>query len=72
LPSGPYSAFVYVLTAMHGLHLLGGIVGLSYLLWRLARSERVEQVADVVRNCATYWHFVGGVWLLLYLLLRLY
>jgi cytochrome c oxidase subunit III len=72
LPSGPYSAFVYVLTAVHGLHLLGGIVGLSYLLWRLARSERVEQVADVVRNCATYWHFVGGVWLLLYLLLRLY
>lgn len=72
LPSGPYSAFVYLLTAMHGLHLLGGIVGLCYLLWRLTRAERVGQVTDVLRNCATYWHFVGGVWLLLYLLLRLY
>ena len=72
LPTGPYSAFVYVLTAVHGLHLLGGILGLCYLLWRMARSERVGQVADVLKNCATYWHFVGGVWLLLYLLLRLY
>lgn len=72
LPTGPYSAFVYLLTAIHGLHLLGGIVSLCYLLWRMARSERVGQVADVLKNCATYWHFVGGVWLLLYLLLRLY
>lgn len=72
LPSGPYSSFFYVLTAAHGLHLGGGIVALGYLLWRLRRVERDAGVADIFRNCATYWHFVGGVWLLLYLLLRVY
>jgi cytochrome c oxidase subunit 3 len=72
LPSGPYSAFVYLLTAAHGLHLLGGIVGLCYLLWRLAPSEQRAGTGNVFRNCATYWHFVGAVWILLYLLLRLY
>jgi cytochrome c oxidase subunit III len=72
LPSGPYSSFFYVLTAAHGLHLAGGIVALGYLLWRMWRPERDRGVLDVFRNCATYWHFVGGVWLLLYLLLRLY
>jgi cytochrome c oxidase subunit 3 len=72
LPSGPYGSFFYVLTAVHGLHLSGGLVALGYLLWRLRRSKRDAGVADVFRNCATYWHFVGGVWLFLYLLLRLY
>jgi cytochrome c oxidase subunit III len=72
LSSGPYSSFFYVLTAMHGLHLCGGIVVLAYLVWRISRSRGDRGVIDVFRNCATYWHFVGGVWLLLYLLLRLY
>jgi cytochrome c oxidase subunit 3 len=72
LPSGPYSSFFYVLTAAHGVHLAGGLVALGYLLWRIRRSEQDRNVIEISRNCATYWHFVGGVWLLLYLLLRLY
>jgi cytochrome c oxidase subunit 3 len=61
-----------VLTAAHGLHLSGGIIVLCYLLWRLWRSGPQRKLLDVFRNCATYWHFVGGVWLLLYLLLLQY
>ena len=75
LPSGPHSSFFYVLTAAHGLHLAGGIVFLAYLLWRLPRRQqdrRDSRIQDTLRSCATYWHFVGGVWLLLYLLLTLY
>jgi cytochrome c oxidase subunit 3 len=72
LPSGPYSSFFYVLTAVHGVHLGGGIIALAYLLWRIWRSEPGRGVMDVFKGCATYWHFVGGVWLLLYLLLRTY
>ena len=72
LPTSPYSSFFYMLTAAHGLHLFGGIIVLAYLFWRMARSEKGRGVTSVFRNCATYWHFVGGVWLLLYLLLRLY
>jgi cytochrome c oxidase subunit III len=72
LPSGPYSSFFYVLTAVHGVHLGGGIIALAYLLWRIWRSEPGRGIMDVFRSCAMYWHFVGGVWLLLYLLLRMY
>jgi cytochrome c oxidase subunit 3 len=72
LPSGPYSSFFYVLTAAHGLHLCGGIVALAYLLWRMWRSQRDGGINDIFRNCATYWHFVGGVWVLLYILLSSY
>jgi cytochrome c oxidase subunit 3 len=72
LPSGPYSSFFYVLTAVHGVHLGGGIIALTYLLWRMGRTPQGRGVMGVFRSCATYWHFVGGVWLLLYLLLRTY
>jgi cytochrome c oxidase subunit 3 len=69
LPSNPYSSFFYVLTAVHGVHLLGGIVALGYLGWRVVRRGPNLAGMDVLGSCATYWHFVGGVWLFLYLLL---
>jgi cytochrome c oxidase subunit 3 len=72
LPTGPYSSFVYVLTAVHGIHLAGGIAALGYLLWRLSRRWAGDGLYDVFRNCTVYWHCVGVVWLLLYLLLLLY
>lgn len=72
LPSNPYSSFFYMLSAAHGIHLLGGIVVLAYLLWRISRSRLDGGTADVFGSCAAYWHFVGGVWVLLYLLLRTY
>ncbi len=53
LPSHPHSSFFYMLTAIHGLHLLGGIIALA---WASARWSTIGL-------CATFWHFVGGVWL---------
>lgn len=72
LPTNPYSSFFYVLTALHGLHLLGGIAGLGYLLWRVSNASRRPVDSSVLDSCATYWHFVDGVWVLLYLLLLFY
>ena len=72
LPSNPYSSFFYTLTALHGLHLLGGVLALSYLLWRISRSNGVRIDPDVLDSCATYWHFVDGLWILLYFLLLVY
>ncbi|MDR7469811.1 MAG: hypothetical protein QN201_06680 [Armatimonadota bacterium] len=42
LASGPHSAFFYLLTAVHGVHLLGGLGGLGYALRRLARARPAE------------------------------
>ncbi len=71
--SNPHSSFFYLLTATHGVHLLGGLIALIYLLLRTRRIERDEQalakrhaVADAV---TLYWHFMDGLWIYLFLLL---
>jgi cytochrome c oxidase subunit 3 len=63
LGTGPGSAFVYFLTAMHGLHLIVGAIALLYagvsaLLHRPVESRRI--VVDIT---AWYWHCMAGLWI---------
>lgn len=60
LPSNPHASFFYVVTALHGLHMLGGLVALAWF------SRRGGAVGGL---CASYWHFLCGVWLYLLALL---
>jgi cytochrome c oxidase subunit 3 len=72
LPTNPHSSFFYILTGAHGAHVLGGVIALLSLLvlmWRGASEERVRRRLAL---CATYWHFVGGLWLYLLLVLFLF
>jgi cytochrome c oxidase subunit 3 len=70
LATTPNSGFFYVLTALHALHLLGGVVALGYVLVRLRRvSERPP--ADALGAAALYWHFMDVLWLYLLLVLAL-
>ncbi|HYJ47944.1 MAG TPA: cytochrome c oxidase subunit 3 [Pyrinomonadaceae bacterium] len=76
MASNPHSSFFYVLTGAHGLHLLGGILGLDYLLLRSRRS-RLEEHGEEKRlamagSVALYWHFMDGLWIYLFLLLFLW
>jgi cytochrome c oxidase subunit 3 len=70
--SNPANAFFYVLTAVHGLHLGGGLV-----VWArtLARAPRGMKVPDkwrlTVELCTVYWHYLLVVWLVLFGLLLL-
>ena len=65
------SSFVYVLTGMHGLHLVGGIVFLLIVL-RLAFVAEVHSKSMMwIEMCSTYWHFLGGLWVYLYVFLSL-
>ena len=77
LASNPHSSFFYVLTGAHGLHLLGGILALDYLLlrsWRNGGGEEggARKRLAVVNAAALYWHFMFGVWVYLFLLLFLW
>jgi len=76
LYSNPHSSFFYVLTGAHGLHLLGGILGLDFLLlrsWRNGFAEHgIAKRQAVVNAIALYWHFMFGLWLYLFLLLFLW
>jgi cytochrome c oxidase subunit III len=70
LVTNPSSSFFYLLTALHGLHLLGGIVALLYVTYRPWQRSRITQstAADLV---SIYWHFMDGLWIFLFALLYL-
>ena len=73
MSSNPHSSFFYLFTAAHGLHLLGGILALTYLLLRTTqRRETVEgelRRAGAAEAATIYWHFMDGLWICLFLLL---
>jgi cytochrome c oxidase subunit 3 len=76
LESNPHSSFFYVLTGVHGLHLLGGILGLCYLLFRrwdkLGSRESIQKRQRAAGVIGLYWHFMDGLWVYLFLLLFLW
>jgi cytochrome c oxidase subunit III len=69
LTSNPANAFFYLLTAVHGVHLLGGLVAWARTTARVWRQIEVATVRLSVELCAIYWHFLLAVWLVLFALL---
>lgn len=69
LPTSPHSSFFYMLTGVHAVHVLGGIAGILYVLGREWHLRSAGSAASPMALVATYWHFVTGVWLFLYVLL---
>lgn len=74
--TNPHGSFFYVLTGAHGLHLLGGVVALDFLLlrsWRKSFEEHGTAKRQAIVNAvALYWHFMGVLWIYLFLLLFLW
>ena len=70
LATNPSSSFFYVLTAAHGAHLAGGILSLFYVAFRNWQRSRISQVTAAELS-SIYWHFMDGLWIFLFLLLRL-
>lgn len=63
----PAIAFFYLLTAVHGLHLVGGMVVWGRTVGRLLQAEvNPADVGLTVRLCAYYWHYLLLVWLVLF------
>ncbi len=67
--TNPAIAFFYLITGLHGLHLLGGLVVWGQILVRLWRGFELEKVRHSVELCTLYWHFLLLVWLVLFGLL---
>jgi cytochrome c oxidase subunit 3 len=60
----PAVAFFYLLTAVHGLHLLGGLYVWGRTLARVRREDvKVVDVRLSIELCSVYWHFLLLVWL---------
>jgi len=66
LASNPNSSFFYVLTAVHALHVSGGLGGLARVIRRLHQSILRKSTLDATSH---YWHFMGALWVYLLVLL---
>ena len=71
LTANSAAAFFYLITGVHGLHILGGLVALGRTMDKAWRGLKLDQMRLSVELCATYWHFLLFVWLVLFSLLLL-
>ncbi|MGH6812041.1 MAG: cytochrome c oxidase subunit 3 [Methylocella sp.] len=71
LTTNPAAAFFYLVTGVHGLHILGGLVALGRTMDKAWGGFKLDQLRLSVELCATYWHFLLFVWLVLFGLLLL-
>jgi cytochrome c oxidase subunit 3 len=69
LASNPANSFFYLLTGLHALHLLGGLIAWAKTLSKLLLREPLQSLSASVELCAIYWHYLLALWLLLFALL---
>jgi cytochrome c oxidase subunit 3 len=69
MAGSPATSYFYLLTAIHGLHLIGGLVVLSNVVFRVWYDNNPQSLTAPLQLCTTYWHFLLGVWIVLFALL---
>jgi len=69
MQGNPSTAFFYLVTGLHAIHLLGGLWYMLLVVIRLKREKQREKALESVALCATYWHYLLLVWLVLFALL---
>lgn len=69
LTGNPANAFFYLLTAVHGLHLIGGVWVWARSLVRLYGDADAASVRLSIELCTVYWHYLLLVWIVLFGLL---
>lgn len=67
----PASSFIYVFSGLHIVHLFGALVFLTIVLTNAFQFRVHSKSMLRIEMCATFWHFLGGLWLYLYLFLIL-
>lgn len=73
LTRNPHSWFIFLFSGLHGLHILVGLAGLTYLLMRTyepASGPRYQMKTRAVANgIAVFWDYLDFLWILLFILL---
>ena len=64
--TNPSNAFFYLLTGIHGLHILGGMYVWARATARAFGDREMDAVKHSVELCTIYWHFLLLVWLVLF------
>ncbi len=67
----PAGSFLYIFTGLHAAHLISGVIFLIIVLISTFRYKVHSQAMVRMEMAATYWHFLGGLWLYLFMFLLL-
>ncbi|WP_291781596.1 cytochrome c oxidase subunit 3 [Cecembia sp.] len=67
----PAGSFLYVFTGLHAIHLISGVIFLIIVLISSFRYKVHSKNMNAMEMCVTYWHFLGGLWLYLFMFLLL-
>ena len=68
LAGNPANSFFYLITGLHGLHILGGLFALARTIGKARDGADTVALARSIELCAIYWHFLLVVWLVLFVL----
>jgi cytochrome c oxidase subunit III len=68
----PAGSFIYVFTGLHAIHLISGLIFLLIMLFGSFRYKVHSKNIVSMEMCTTYWHFLGGLWIYLFIFLNLY
>ena len=69
-PIRQFVASFMILTVLHAAHVLGGVIPLVVCTVRAAAGKYTQYEHLGVRNLVTYWHFLGVVWVILFIVLE--
>lgn len=64
-----HSGYSYLFTGLHGVHLIGGLAALAFVTLRKAEKWTAVRRRVAVDVTALYWHFLDGLWVVLFVLL---
>lgn len=68
---GLYFSIYYCLTGLHGIHIVGGMIAIGWILWRSIRGDFGPEYFGPVDFVGLYWHLVDLIWIYLFPLLYL-
>ena len=69
--SGVSGSFMYVISGLHGVHVISGVLFLIVVSVNVFRLKIHSKKLSQIEMCTTYWHFLDGLWLYLFVFLLL-
>ncbi len=67
----PSGSFLYVLTGLHGIHIVSAVIFLLIVLNSAVKKRIHSKNMAQMEMCTTYWHFLGGLWIYLFIFLMI-
>jgi cytochrome c oxidase subunit 3 len=70
--SNASGSYFYILSLLHLCHIIGGLVALSIAFVKAIRKKYSTENYLGIKLCATYWHFLDGLWVYLFVFMLMY